>query len=122
MQQIDSEKTIKKAEVAEDNQSSDEEYDPAKPNDYQKIIQKHREQSKEADTKRKILERYQKQEQEMQQTAQVAEKKVNLDVSAEEAFRARLMRSKGANAKSQKDKVKRMMANMGWTEGKGLGR
>ena len=102
-----------------DDQSSDEEYDPARPNDYQKIVQKRKEQSKEAETKRKILERYQKQE---ILAAQTVEKKVSLDVSAEEAFRARLMRSKGANAQSQSDKVKRMMANMGWTEGKGLGR
>ena len=103
----------------EDNQSSDEEYDPAKPNDYQKILQKRREQNKEAETKRKILERYQKQEMK-QQSQQVAENKVNLNVSAEEAFRARLMRSKGAQ--TQNDKVKKMMANMGWSEGKGLGR
>ena len=42
-------------------------------------------------------------------------------MSAEDVFKARLMRSKGQSA-TQSDKIKKMMANMGWTQGKGLGR
>ena len=52
--------------------------------------------------------------------ASTKEEAVNLDVSAEDAFRLRLARS--SQGKTQSNKVKKMMANMGWTEGKGLGR
>ena len=92
----------------------DEEYDPARPNNYQKIIAKRHRLKREMETKRKILEKHKKiAAQEASNTV------VNLDVSAEDAFRMRVMRSQG---QSQTEKVKRMMSNMGWTEGKGLGR
>ena len=44
------------------------------------------------------------------------EKEVNLDVSAEDAYNKRLMKSS-----NQSVKVKKMMEQMGW-KGKGLGR
>ena len=40
-----------------DGGSDDEEYDPTKPNDYQKIISRKLQLKKEIETKRKILER-----------------------------------------------------------------
>ena len=70
-------------------------------------------------TKKKLLEKQRiAQEQALAAKGQAGEsaKEIVLDLSAEDAFKQRVMKSSGQNAK-----VKKMMESMGW-KGKGLGR
>ena len=98
---------------------SDEEYDPWKPNDYEQILMRRKRLEKQMQTKQKLLEKQriaQEQALAAKEKSKNQEKDVILDLSAEDAYKQRVMKSSNQNAK-----VKKMMESMGW-KGKGLGR
>ena len=101
------------------NDESDEEYDPWKPNDYEQILMRRRRLEKQMQTKKKLLEKQRRAQEQALRAKEKSDregKDVILDLSAEDAYKQRVMKSSNQNAK-----VKKMMESMGW-KGKGLGR
>ena len=94
--------------------SQEEDYDPRKPNDFEKILLERKRILKEEELKLK-RERENKARQNRQPD------RVNLEISGEEAYRLRAQRSQeSSNKLSGEEKAKKMMQKMGW-RGSGLG-
>ncbi|KAL0814934.1 hypothetical protein Bca101_071377 [Brassica carinata] len=99
-----------------------EEYDPARPNDYEEC---RREKKRKAEMKRELDKRRHEEKRE-------TEPPPPLNISGEEAWKRRGGRSRSASSSSspppetspsgQMTAAERMMAKMGWKQGQGLGK
>lgn len=117
-----------------------DEYDPAKPNDYEEVVAERHQQRQEAEREVERQEGLKREAEEQEQEAQrLAEAQVlqastpdrgdTLNLSGEEAY---LRRGRGGKASGFSDTqtgaqqsltaAERMMQKMGWKEGQGLGR
>ncbi|XP_052180841.1 DNA-damage-repair/toleration protein DRT111, chloroplastic [Diospyros lotus] len=128
-----------------------EEYDPARPNDYEEYRRERKRKAMEAEMKRELERRRQEEEErekrEREAAAAEREKERELNISGEEAWRRRAAMSGamprspsppsnvdgftigksesgglGIGAGGQMSAAQRMMARMGWKEGQGLGK
>jgi len=123
-----------------------EEYDPARPNDYEDYRREKKRKAMEAERLREIERRRQEEEEEEREREREREKDRDRDVNifGEEAWRRRAAMSGGVprssspprngdgfsirtvglgvGAGGQMTAAQRMMAKMGWKEGQGLGK
>lgn len=123
-----------------------EEYDPARPNDYEEYKRERKKKAAEAEMKREI-DRRRKEEEEREKERELVkekEREKSLNVSGEEAWKRRAAISSetgggdgesggfsieksetgglGVGAGGQMTAAQRMMAKMGWKAGQGLGK
>ncbi|KAK1425611.1 hypothetical protein QVD17_20965 [Tagetes erecta] len=119
-----------------------EEYDPARPNDYEEYKRERKKKAAEAEMKREI-DRRRKEEEEREKERELVkekEREKSLNVSGEEAWKRRAAMSEtgdgeggfsieksetgglGVGAGGQMTAAQRMMAKMGWKAGQGLGK
>lgn len=129
-----------------------EEYDPARPNDYEEYRRKKREREKEREVKRELdRRRVEEEERERREREErERERERELSVSGEEAWKRRAAMSGGNVGREREDSptgsgdgfligksetgglgvgaggqmtaAQRMMAKMGWKQGQGLGK
>ncbi|XP_076960564.1 DNA-damage-repair/toleration protein 111-like [Bidens hawaiensis] len=124
-----------------------EEYDPARPNDYEELKRERKRKAAEAEIKREMDRRRKEEEErekrEIKERERVASINVNINLSGEEAWKRRAAMSGGGDgdgdgdgfsieksetgglgvgAGGQMTAAQRMMAKMGWKAGQGLGK
>ena len=87
----------------------DKEYDPLMPNDYGMLIKRRNRMQRELEIKI-----------EKEQQLLMREAHTQVHQTAEEAIRARMQKSQPNIVK--KSKAQQMLENMGWQQGKGLGK
>ncbi|CAN4081948.1 unnamed protein product [Withania somnifera] len=122
-----------------------EEYDPARPNDYEDYRKEKKRKKMEAEVRRELEERERREGEEKEKREKDKERELN--ISGEEAWRRRAAMSGGAPPRSpsppsgnefsigrsesgglglgsegKMTAAQRMMAKMGWKEGQGLGK
>ncbi|KAL7142447.1 hypothetical protein ABFS83_08G124200 [Erythranthe nasuta] len=133
-----------------------EEYDPARPNDYEEYRRERKRKQAEAEVRKELedRERRERERDERERRERDRDREKELSISGEEAWRRRAAMSGGGGvprspspppagnggggegfsigksesgglglgAEGKMTKAQRMMANMGWKEGRGLGR
>lgn len=109
-----------------------EDYNPAAPFDFEKMLQRRRNLKKDIELKiqkeRQLKAQIQKMQQQMQDGSS-AVTDTDLEMTAEEAIQARMRKSQMAQddteaqqPPSKDQKIEKMMQSMGWKKGKGLGK
>ncbi|XP_076939549.1 DNA-damage-repair/toleration protein 111-like [Bidens hawaiensis] len=123
-----------------------EEYDPARPNDYEELKRERKRKAAEAEIKREMdRRRKEEEEREIKDKEREANINVNINISGEEAWKRRAAMSGGGDGDRDRDgdgfsieksemgglgvgaggqmtAAQRMMAKMGWKAGQGLGK
>ncbi|CAF2044660.1 hypothetical protein BRARA_I02809 [Brassica rapa] len=118
-----------------------EEYDPARPNDYEEYRREKKRKAMEAEMKRELDKRRHEEEEKRERERELREKERErdrdqppppLNISGEEAWKRRAAMSGGggkrrsssppAETSGQMTAAQRMMAKMGWKQGQGLGK
>ncbi|KAJ4798671.1 DNA-damage-repair/toleration protein [Rhynchospora pubera] len=111
-----------------------DEYDPAKPNDYEDYRREKKRLAAEEERKREIeRRRREEEERERERERESDRERESQNISGEEAWRRRAamggMREKERSPEREREKkgtqmtaAQRMMAKMGWKEGQGLGK
>ncbi|CAH8358368.1 unnamed protein product [Eruca vesicaria subsp. sativa] len=111
-----------------------EEYDPARPNDYEEYRREKKRKAMEAEMKRELDKRRLEEEKEREIERERERDQAPLNISGEEAWKRRAAMSGGGGGSSRRSPspppetggqmtaAERMMAKMGWKQGQGLGK